>query len=129
MPLKWDPRGSGRQDTSECEERGTSYGCSYPLCQQRGNLGCNTPKREAEARAKAEEVLSSIIKGKISEAELNAMVVGMVRAMKAYLPKDVGAILLLFNRGEGGFMAYASTAERASMIEAMREMIAKLEGN
>jgi hypothetical protein len=69
------------------------------------------------------------MKHSTSEAELNAMVRSVIHTIKSNLPSDVGVTLLMFNLGEGGFMAYASTAERTSMIEAMREMITKLEGN
>jgi hypothetical protein len=44
------------------------------------------------------------------------------------LPEGWGFTLLLFSFGEGGSTFYISNAERASMIEAMKEFIKKNEG-
>jgi hypothetical protein len=43
------------------------------------------------------------------------------------LPKDVGFVLILATKGEGGWSTYLSNCQRADMIKAMREMIGKLE--
>ena len=46
-------------------------------------------------------------------------------ALKRELPPGFGFTLLIFSYGEGGSMFYSSTANRETMIEAMREFIAK----
>lgn len=43
--------------------------------------------------------------------------------IKGMVPAGYGFTLLLFNMGEGGAMFYMSSAERESMIEAMKEFI------
>lgn len=45
------------------------------------------------------------------------------------LPDGVGCTLLVFDLGASGFMAYASNAQRADMIEALRECALNLEAN
>jgi hypothetical protein len=43
------------------------------------------------------------------------------------LPPGVGFAVLVFDIGAKGNLAYVSNAERASMLQAMREFIAKAE--
>ena len=57
--------------------------------------------------------------------ESTARVVG-VRIEQA-LPPGVGFTLLLFTFGEGGWLTYLSSAQRADMIRTLREALAKLE--
>ncbi len=47
--------------------------------------------------------------------------------LKRSLPAGVGFAVLVFDIGARGNLAYVSNAERASMLEAMREFIAKHE--
>ena len=50
--------------------------------------------------------------------------------LRTAMPPGFGFSLLIFNLGPGpGAMFYTSNAERQTMIEAMREFIAKFEGN
>ncbi len=49
------------------------------------------------------------------------------RKMKQQLPPGVGFALLVFDFGEKGNLAYVSNADRADMLVAMREFIAKAE--
>lgn len=44
------------------------------------------------------------------------------------LPEGFGFVLLVFNFGEAGFMNYISNADRADMVRAMKEFVAKEEG-
>ncbi len=48
--------------------------------------------------------------------------------LKRSLPRGVGFAVLVFDFGPGGNLAYVSNAERADMLKAMREFIAKHEG-
>ena len=43
------------------------------------------------------------------------------------LPPGVGFTLPVFNFGEGGWLTYLSSAQRADMIRTLREALAKLE--
>lgn len=43
------------------------------------------------------------------------------------LPAGVGFTLLLYSFGEGGHLTYISNANRADMVKAMRELLAKWE--
>ncbi len=47
--------------------------------------------------------------------------------VRSALPAGIGFTLLVFSFDDDGFMTYLSTAQRAGMIKAMREMIARLE--
>ncbi|HSN21675.1 MAG TPA: hypothetical protein VLS49_13415 [Usitatibacter sp.] len=47
--------------------------------------------------------------------------------LKRSLPPGTGFAVLVFDIGMRGNLAYVSNAERASMLEAMREFIAKAE--
>lgn len=57
--------------------------------------------------------------------ELARREVGAVgQTLKKRLPGDVGFCLFAFTMGEGpGWMTYVSNAERASMVEALREFL------
>lgn len=54
------------------------------------------------------------------------------RAVGESCPKGVGFVLLMFDfektPGYGGFMNYISNAERSCMVQALRELVQKLEG-
>lgn len=52
----------------------------------------------------------------------------LAREIESKIPKGYGFNLLIFSFGKGGSMFYVSNAERANMIEAMREFIARQEG-
>jgi hypothetical protein len=49
--------------------------------------------------------------------------------LRTAMPPNYGFNLLIFSYGEGGNMFYTSSARREDMIAAMREFIAKFEGN
>jgi hypothetical protein len=49
------------------------------------------------------------------------------RTIRAALPSGWGFALLLFEYGQKGSMHYMSSAARAEMIRAMRELIEKME--
>lgn len=49
------------------------------------------------------------------------------RLIGQHMPPGVGFALLVFDFGEGGHMTWLSNAERESMIEAMQEMVARLQ--
>ncbi len=51
----------------------------------------------------------------------------MGQDLKHYTPEGFGFMVLLFTYGDGGAMFYASSAERADMIKAMKEFISKNE--
>lgn len=68
-----------------------------------------------------------------SEAKLNERAREIGKLIGKDLPADVGFGLFLFNygdeqTGECGFMAWISNAERATMIPALKEWIARAEG-
>lgn len=50
------------------------------------------------------------------------------RLLAARLPPGHGFALLLFNFGDKGYRAYISNAERADMVKAIREWLAREEG-
>ena len=54
---------------------------------------------------------------------------GIARRIAPALPPGVGFCLILFNFGPDGFSTYISNGQRADMIEALREMITKLEAS
>lgn len=43
------------------------------------------------------------------------------------IPEGVGFCLILYTSGEGGWSTYMSNAQRPDMMEALREMLSKLE--
>ncbi len=47
--------------------------------------------------------------------------------LKRVMPNGVGFAVLVFDCGDKGNLAYVSNAERADMLQAMREFIAKVE--
>lgn len=51
----------------------------------------------------------------------------VARAIDGALPAGKGFVLLVFDFGDGGFMNYISNSERADMVRAMKEFIAKEE--
>lgn len=62
---------------------------------------------------------------RLAELEKKAREIG--RIIKGQMPEGVGFTLLVFTLGEGGWMTYMSSAERTTMIEAMKEFIEKAE--
>lgn len=52
---------------------------------------------------------------------------GIGRAIKEHLPKNVGFVLLMFDFGEDGFMNYLSNADRKAMIISLKELVRVLE--
>ena len=58
---------------------------------------------------------------------LEAMANQLGEELKGRWP-DVGSTVFLYHYGEGGGMAYVSTADRATMIEALVEWLARQAG-
>ncbi len=46
----------------------------------------------------------------------------------AQLPKSKGALLLVFDLGEGGEMSYVCNSKRSDMVAALHELLGHLEG-
>ncbi len=63
----------------------------------------------------------------LAELEEHAKEVG--RLIKRIMPPGVGFTLMMFTLGEGGWMTYLSSAERTTMIKAMKEHIEKVEAD
>lgn len=61
--------------------------------------------------------------------ELSEPMNELARVLSEVLPDGVGFALLVFDFGKGGFMNYISNSERADVVRAMREFIARAEGN
>ncbi len=59
--------------------------------------------------------------------ELEDLAKEVGRLIKDVMPKGVGFTLMIFTMGEGGWMTYLSSAERTTMIKAMKEFIEKAE--
>ncbi len=57
--------------------------------------------------------------------ELEDLAKEVGRLIKDVMPKGVGFTLMIFTMGEGGWMTYLSSAERTTMIKAMKEFIEK----
>jgi hypothetical protein len=51
----------------------------------------------------------------------------LAQSLANALPKGVGFALFLFDLGPGGTMSYISNANRADMIEAIRELLVNME--
>ena len=66
-------------------------------------------------------------KERAARIALEAVCADLGRRIKAQLPEGIGMTLLLFDFGEGGNMAYLSSANRGDMCRAMREFLGKLE--
>ena len=64
----------------------------------------------------------------VRNAEVETKLKEIGRSIKADMPKGFGFALLIFSY-EPGSMFYISSAERETMIAAMREFIAKHEPN
>ena len=60
--------------------------------------------------------------------DLEDQVSAIGRALGDVIPEGTGFCLMLFDFGAAGNMAYTSNAERSCMLEAMKEFIAKAEG-
>ncbi len=60
-------------------------------------------------------------------ADLEEECKAIARLIKRMMPPGVGFTLLMFTLGEGGWMTYMSSAERSTMLEAMKELIEKAE--
>jgi hypothetical protein len=65
----------------------------------------------------------------VRNAEVEAKLKGIGQRMKQSMEEipGYGFTLLIFSYGAGGDMFYISSAERATMIEALKELIKKLE--
>lgn len=63
----------------------------------------------------------------IENAQIEGILNDMGRSIGSGLPAGWGFNLLIFSFGEKGSMFYISNAQRADMLEAMREFIAKQE--
>ncbi len=54
----------------------------------------------------------------------------VARLIKDMMPPGVGFTLMMFTMGEGGgWMTYMSSAERSTMLRAMKEFIEKVEAD
>lgn len=62
---------------------------------------------------------------KLEEMEETCREIGTV--IGSALPPETGFALMMFNHGEKGHMTYVSNASREEMIEALKELIARLE--
>lgn len=62
-----------------------------------------------------------------TRAELEQASRGIAERIKVGLPSGVGFTLIVFDFGVGGNLAYISTAQRADMVNTLKEMIVKLE--
>jgi hypothetical protein len=61
----------------------------------------------------------------LPEAELKSKDLG--REIAKLLPHGWGFCLILFTFGDGGFMTYLSNAQRASMKQALQELLVRLD--
>ncbi len=61
-------------------------------------------------------------------ADLEAQAASIGRVIKEQLPPGVGMTLFIFTLGEGGWMTFVSSAERADVVESLREFISRAEG-
>jgi hypothetical protein len=52
----------------------------------------------------------------------------IARLIDGALPRGFGFVLLVFKFGRAGFMNYISNTERADVVRAMKEFVAKEEG-
>ena len=59
-----------------------------------------------------------------AEAELQ----GLARHIEGVLPDGVVFTLITYTVGEGGYSGYVSNGNRSDMVKALRETIARLEG-
>lgn len=59
--------------------------------------------------------------------ELEALAVETAEVLKERMPPGAGYILLVFDFGAAGNLAYASTADRRDAIATMREWIRTME--
>lgn len=64
----------------------------------------------------------------IREPQIERLLSYLARSIKAALPQGWGFMLFFFTLGEGGSMFYISDAQRADVIQAMKEWIALQEG-
>jgi hypothetical protein len=49
--------------------------------------------------------------------------------LSSHMPEGVGFCLTLFTFGEGGWFTYVSNAERGRMMQALEELLDKLQEN
>lgn len=64
----------------------------------------------------------------VKNDEIERLLKDIGASIGAALPDGFGFNLLIFNFGEGGATFYISNAQRADMLKAMKEFIAKQEG-
>jgi hypothetical protein len=58
--------------------------------------------------------------------ELESIMRELSILVKSQIPQGVGFALLVFDFGEGGFLAYGSNAERQGMIHTVEEWLARV---
>lgn len=59
--------------------------------------------------------------------EVAAVLQDIARLLKAQMPAGYGFALMIFSYGDGGTMNYISSAKRADMVKALRELCERLE--
>jgi hypothetical protein len=62
-------------------------------------------------------------------ADLEEECKAIARLIKRMMPPGVGFTLMMFTMGPGGWMTYLSSAERTTMLKAMKEFIEKAEAD
>lgn len=62
-------------------------------------------------------------------ADLEQECKAIARLIKRMMPPGCGFTLMMFTMGEGGWMTYMSSAERTTMLKAMKEFIEKAEAD
>lgn len=63
----------------------------------------------------------------VRNAEIEELLRGVAKRIGHDMPQGFGFTLLIFSYGEQGSMFYISTAQRADMLNAMKEFIRKQE--
>lgn len=61
--------------------------------------------------------------------ELELLARAIMLAIKETLPEHTGALLLVFDYGDAGSLAYMSTVSRSDGVKLLREFMSKIEGN
>jgi hypothetical protein len=106
--------------------------CSYPggaappnpRCTKCGGpTVCLTQTGKFVCAAECQEGLPHVAK-RIALEEWNA---ALARKIKNDMPEGRGFVLVSFDFGEGGSMAYASTGQREDTVHMLRELLSKLE--
>jgi len=107
--------------TGYCEAHEGKPGIDYcphtPSCPSPGI--CRSRIRRARS---AGDAMSAVQPGSLA-----SMASALIAALKEKLPPNIGATLVMFDYGDAGNIAYASTAERAGMIKALRNLLSAWE--